>query len=71
LGFFFFVGLQIIQISTSSGKSHKDNSKNQVTSVPFNLVSFIFVKIEQQKWLDSPFMDPKPPQNIVQGDLFS
>tara|TARA_R110002096_G_C14336767_1_gene701800 strand:+ start:29 stop:178 length:150 start_codon:yes stop_codon:yes gene_type:complete len=49
LGFFFFVGLQIIQISTSSGKSHKDNSKNQVTSVPFNLVSFIFVKIEQQK----------------------
>jgi len=41
-----------------------------------NLVAFIrlniFVKIELQKWLDSPFMEPdKPPQNIVQGDLFS
>ncbi|WP_317192278.1 transposase [Cyclobacterium marinum] len=34
-----------------------------------NLVAFIrldiFVKIELQKWLDSPFMEPKPPQNIV------
>ena len=41
-----------------------------------NLVAFIrlniFVKIELQKWLDTPFMEPdKPPQNIVQGDLFS
>lgn len=40
-----------------------------------NLVAFIrlniFVKIELHKWLDSPFMEPdKPPQNIVQGDLF-
>lgn len=41
-----------------------------------NLVAFIrlniFVKIELQKWLDSPFIEPdKPPQNVVQGDLFS
>jgi hypothetical protein len=41
-----------------------------------NLVAFIrlniFVKIELQKWLDSPFVEPdKPPQNTVQGDLFS
>ncbi|QDH78191.1 IS4 family transposase [Echinicola soli] len=40
-----------------------------------NLVAFIrlniFVKIELQKWLDSPFMEPdKPPQNTSQGDLF-
>lgn len=41
-----------------------------------NLVAFIrlniFVKIELQKWLDSPFTEPeKPPQKIVQGDLFA
>lgn len=41
-----------------------------------NLVAFIrlniFVKIELQKWLDSPFIEPdKPPQNVVQGVLFS
>jgi hypothetical protein len=40
-----------------------------------NLVAFIrlniFVKIELQKWLDSPFVEPrKPPQNMLQGDLF-
>lgn len=40
-----------------------------------NLVAFIrlniFVKIELQKWLDSPFIEPhKPPQNTMQGDLF-
>ncbi|QDH77785.1 IS4 family transposase [Echinicola soli] len=41
-----------------------------------NLVAFIrlniFVKIELQKWLDSPFTEPeKPPLKIVQGDLFA
>lgn len=40
-----------------------------------NLVAFIrlniFVKIELQKWLDSPFVEPhKPPQKTLQGDLF-
>ncbi|MDN3688171.1 hypothetical protein [Cyclobacterium jeungdonense] len=41
-----------------------------------NLVTFIrlniFIKVELQKWIDSPFMEPdKPPQKKVQGDLFS
>ena len=40
-----------------------------------NLVAFIrlniFVKIELQKWLDSPFVEPhKPPQKTLKGDLF-
>lgn len=40
-----------------------------------NLVAFIrlnlFVKIDLQKWLDEPFVDPKPPpQNLQQGVLF-
>lgn len=40
-----------------------------------NLVAFIrlniFVKIELQKWLDTPFIKPaKPPDNSMQGDLF-
>lgn len=41
-----------------------------------NLMAFIrlniFLKIELQKWLDSPFTEPeKPPLKIVQGDLFA
>lgn len=40
-----------------------------------NLVAFIrlnlFVKIDLQKWLDEPFVDPKPPpQSLQQGVLF-
>lgn len=40
-----------------------------------NLVAFIrlnlFVKIELQKWLDSPFQEPKPPpEKYIQGVLF-
>lgn len=40
-----------------------------------NLVAFIrlniFVKIELQKWLDTPFVEPnKPPENNIQGVLF-
>lgn len=40
-----------------------------------NLVSFIrlnlFVKIDLQKWLDEPFVEPKPPPgNLRQGVLF-
>ena len=40
-----------------------------------NLVAFIrlniFVKIELQKWLDNPFLQPeKPPENCTQGVLF-
>lgn len=40
-----------------------------------NLVAFIrlnlFVKISLQKWLDSPFEEPKPPpENYMQGVLF-
>ncbi|SEG46347.1 hypothetical protein SAMN03080598_04053, partial [Algoriphagus boritolerans DSM 17298 = JCM 18970] len=40
-----------------------------------NLVAFIrlniFVKIELQKWLDSPFVQPQEPtQKTLQGDLF-
>lgn len=40
-----------------------------------NLVAFIrlnlFVKIDLQKWLDKPFIDPKPPpKNPYQGVLF-
>jgi len=40
-----------------------------------NLVAFIrlnlFVKIDLQKWLDQPFVEPKPPpNNLYQGVLF-
>ena len=40
-----------------------------------NLVAFIrlnlFVKIKFQKWLDYPFIEPKPPpNNLYQGVLF-
>lgn len=57
-----------------SAQSHEGNSKIRVAPLQSGRLypTQYFVKIELQKWLDSPFIEPdKPPQNVVQGDLFS